>query len=382
MAARQKSRINRVNSTRSLPLRLATGGVLAAVAAGGVAVTNTQKDVTVDINGEQITLATMSGTVQGALDEAGITIGDKDLVYPVPSTDLKDNQTVTVKTSKQVAVVIDGKKQLIDTTATTVGELLEQMGDINAAVGALALSSEADAKIDDNATVDVVTPKIVTVVDGGKTSYTQLATATVKDVLDAQGIQVGPEDKVTPALDAPVTNNQKITVDRITSEEITEVEAFELPAVYTDNPEAPAGEETVTAAGVAGEREITRKIIKVNGVETSREVVRENVKKEPVAAQISRGTKEAPAAPAVAGGTVWDSLAQCESGGNWSINTGNGYQGGLQFSPSTWLGYGGGEYAPAAHLATREQQIDIATRVQAGQGWGAWPACTAKLGIR
>jgi hypothetical protein len=105
------------------------------------------------------------------------------------------------------------------------------------------------------------------------------------------------------------------------------------------------------------------------------------VKKKPVAAQISRGTKES-SAPAVAGGSVWDALAQCESGGNWSINTGNGYQGGLQFSPSTWLGYGGGEYAPQANLATREQQIDIATRVQAGQGWGAWPACTAKLGIR
>lgn len=82
MAVRQKSRINRVNSTRSIPLRVATGGVLAAVAAGGVAVANTQKDVTVEVNGESITLATMSGTVQGALDDAGITIGNKDFVYP------------------------------------------------------------------------------------------------------------------------------------------------------------------------------------------------------------------------------------------------------------------------------------------------------------
>lgn len=382
MAVRQKSRINRVNSTRSIPLRVATGGVLAAVAAGGVAVANTQKDVIVEVNGEQIVLATMSGTVQGALDEAGITIGDKDLVYPAPSEGLRDNQTVTVKTSKQVAVVIDGKKRMIDTTATTVGELVSQVSDIDAAVGALGLSDDVNAKIDDEATVDVVTPKIIELTDAGKTSYTQLAAATVKDVLEAQGINLGPADKVTPALDAPVAKNQKINIDRITSEEVTEVETFEAPAVYTDNPDAPAGEETVTTPGVSGEREITRKIIKVNGVETSRKVVKETVKREPVAAQISRGTKQEPAAPAVAGGSVWDALAQCESGGNWSINTGNGYQGGLQFSPSTWLGYGGGEYAPQANLATREQQIDIATRVQAGQGWGAWPACTAKLGIR
>ena len=78
----------------------------------------------------------------------------------------------------------------------------------------------------------------------------------------------------------------------------------------------------------------------------------------------------------------WDKLAQCESGGNWAINTGNGYQGGLQFSPSTWAGYGGTEYAATADQATREQQIAVAERVQAAQGWGAWPACTARLGIR
>lgn len=71
----------------------------------------------------------------------------------------------------------------------------------------------------------------------------------------------------------------------------------------------------------------------------------------------------------------WDQVASCESGGNWAINTGNGYQGGLQFSPSTWSGHGGGEYAPAAHLATKEEQIAVAERVLASQGRGAWPTC-------
>jgi hypothetical protein len=88
------------------------------------------------------------------------------------------------------------------------------------------------------------------------------------------------------------------------------------------------------------------------------------------------------AAPAAPDGSVWDRLAQCESGGNWSINTGNGFTGGLQFVRSTWLGVGGGEYAPDAYLATREQQIDIATRVLASQGWGAWPGCTSMMGLR
>ncbi len=79
-----------------------------------------------------------------------------------------------------------------------------------------------------------------------------------------------------------------------------------------------------------------------------------------------------------ASGSVWDRLAECESGGNWSINTGNGFYGGLQFSLSTWRAYGG---TGMPHEASREEQIAVAERVQDGQGWGAWPACTSKLGI-
>ncbi|APT84292.1 resuscitation-promoting factor Rpf1 domain-containing protein [Corynebacterium aquilae] len=78
----------------------------------------------------------------------------------------------------------------------------------------------------------------------------------------------------------------------------------------------------------------------------------------------------------------WDRLAQCEAGGNWAINTGNGFHGGLQFSPSTWNAYGGQQYARYAFQATREQQIAVAEKVLAGQGWGAWPACSRKLGLR
>jgi LysM repeat protein len=81
------------------------------------------------------------------------------------------------------------------------------------------------------------------------------------------------------------------------------------------------------------------------------------------------------AAPASAAAHNWDGVAQCESSGNWSINTGNGYYGGLQFSQRTWEGYGGLEFAPRADLATKEEQIIVAERTLAGQGRGAWPSC-------
>ena len=79
---------------------------------------------------------------------------------------------------------------------------------------------------------------------------------------------------------------------------------------------------------------------------------------------------------------TWNRLAQCESGQRWHINTGNGYYGGLQFSHSTWVGYGGGRFANNAHKASKAEQIKIAEKVRRGQGWGAWPSCSQKLGLR
>src|SRR5881628_1882869 len=79
--------------------------------------------------------------------------------------------------------------------------------------------------------------------------------------------------------------------------------------------------------------------------------------------------------------STWDRVAACESSGNWHINTGNGYYGGLQFTRSTWIAYGGGRYAPRADLATRAEQIIIAEKVLAGQGPGAWPVCSVRAGL-
>ncbi|GAA3056997.1 MULTISPECIES: transglycosylase family protein [Actinomycetes] len=97
-----------------------------------------------------------------------------------------------------------------------------------------------------------------------------------------------------------------------------------------------------------------------------------------LAAATLAGVGVAAAAPAANASGVWDQLAQCESGGNWSINTGNGYYGGLQFSLQSWQAVGGSGYP---HQASKQEQIHRAEKLQAIQGWGAWPACTASLGI-
>jgi len=104
------------------------------------------------------------------------------------------------------------------------------------------------------------------------------------------------------------------------------------------------------------------------------------------AAAIAGVTGVAIAAPLMAAGSAsaataseWDTVAQCESGGNWSINTGNGYYGGLQFSASTWAAYGGNAYASTANQASKSQQIAVAEKVLASQGKGAWPTCGVGL---
>jgi hypothetical protein len=96
----------------------------------------------------------------------------------------------------------------------------------------------------------------------------------------------------------------------------------------------------------------------------------------PSAGSSSPGATSAPPAGS-ASGVNWSAIAACESGGNWSINTGNGYYGGLQFTQQTWLAYGGGQYAPTANLASPGQQIAVAEQVAADVGLSAWPVCGA-----
>ncbi|MHB2253332.1 transglycosylase family protein [Corynebacterium aurimucosum] len=379
-----KKQIKRINNSRSLPLRMATGGVLGTLAVGGVVAVSTQKDITLDVNGETTQLATFAGDVNAALEAAGVNVEGEDVVYPALSEQVADGDSITVRTAKPVAVTIDGVEKQLSSTDLTVSDLLGGLDGIapGAAITSGSKTVEEDETVTEGMNLEVVSPKIVKLTDGGSVSYASVAAKTVGDVLEARGITVGKDDRVSPALDTPVKAGTAITVDRVEISEEEKTEDFDAPANYVDDPELEEGTEEVREEGTTGSRAVTRKIVKVNGKEESNEIIKEDVRREAVAAVIARGTKPKSTAPAVADGSVWDSIAQCEATGNWAINTGNGFSGGLQFTPSTWAAFGGTEYAPEAWQASREQQIAVAEKVQAAQGWGAWPACTAKLGLR
>ena len=381
MSAAKKT-LNPPHETTSTPKRVIAGAVAGAVIVGGAGTAlAAQKDITLDVNGEATNVRTFAGNVDGVLQAAGVTVGAQDLVYPAPGERVSRGDTVTVRTAKPVAVVIDGVAHELTSTAATVGELMDEAG-VDAAS---ATDIDRNAPVTEGLSVDVTTPKVVGITDAGEQHFTTAAAKTVGELLSSRGVTLSSHDRVNVPLDAAVTPNMDIVIDRVQvlrSSEIVEVIA---EPTYVEDPNLDEGTEEVRADAVPGETEVYHRTVTVNGAEESRHVAGERVVREAKPATIARGTKpvaSSPAAPAVAGGSVWDALAQCESGGNWSINTGNGFHGGLQFTPSTWAAYGGTEYAPLAHMATREQQIAVAQRTQASQGWGAWPACTASLGIR
>ena len=138
-------------------------------------------------------------------------------------------------------------------------------------------------------------------------------------------------------------------------------------------------------AGHEGAKQLIYSVVYIDGKAVGRTLLSTAVLSEPktqverVGTKARPAPKPTPAPPVTSNGLNWDGVAACESGGNWHINTGNGYYGGLQFSQSTWESEGGGAYAPRADLASREQQIAVATRLYDAAGSSPWPVCGANL---
>jgi hypothetical protein len=157
-------------------------------------------------------------------------------------------------------------------------------------------------------------------------------------------------------------------------------EAIPHTSTEVPDPTVPEGQRVVRVAGIDGTRLVTLAVTSYGTATVRAERVAESVVAEPVTEVVAVGTMPPPPPPAPEPAPgVWDRLAQCESGGNWSINTGNGYYGGLQFSPSTWRAMGG---SGLPHQHSRAEQIRVAERLRdADGGYGAWPACSRKLGL-
>ncbi|NHP18213.1 DUF348 domain-containing protein [Rhodococcus sp. IC4_135] len=369
----------KINSTKSPLLYSVVGALLLTLIVGGALAVVRHKTITLDVDGDMISLSTMSSSVGTALEDAGYPVDPKDALAPSADSSLSDGDTVVLRRARELALTVDGQPTTIWTTALTVDEALKQV-DVS---DDFAVSASRSHRLPlERTELDVVSPKTVSVSDGGApAAEIKLAAVTVGDLLAAKNAPLEQADSVVPTADTPVTNGLTIQVTRDRTDTRVETQPIAPPENKVEDPELEKDKTVVENPGVPGERTATVEVKTVNGVEAGRTELSATVIKEPVAAVVKVGTKQA-FAPAVSNASTWDSIAQCEATGNWAINTGNGFYGGLQFTQSTWEAFGGGQYAARADLASREQQIAIGEKVRAGQGWGAWPSCTSKLGLR
>jgi resuscitation-promoting factor RpfB len=359
--------------------------VLSALVLGLVAFVGNNKTITLNVDGKVSSVQTFGGTVEQVVKSANVELHPADRVSPALNSSVENGSVINVNMAKAVKVSLDGAEKTVSTTAQDVAGLVTQLG--VASSSELSVPKNAQLAVD-GSFVAISTPKTVSIIADGKAKKTTTTAATVGEVLKDAGIRLAAADRTSQPAHAPVVNNMVIKVSRVdTGKTATVTEEVAFQTLTTDSATLPKGEEKVTQEGVPGATTLTYKLVLVDGREASRTLVSKTTTREPVTEKITVGTKEAPkpapaaeadsgntgaAAPAMMNAGMWDKIAQCESGGNWSINSGNGYYGGLQFDIQTWIGAGGGAYAPNASQASKAQQIDIANRIYAERGLQPW----------
>jgi uncharacterized protein YabE (DUF348 family) len=360
--------------------------VLCALVVGLVAFVGNNKTITLNVDGKVTSVQTFGGTVGQVVKSANLELKPADRVSPAIDSTVQNGTVINVNQAKEVKVSLDGAEKTVNTTAQDVEGLVTELG----VASASSVSVPKDAQLAvAGSFVSISTPKSVSIVADGKVQTATTTAATVGNVLEDAGLTLGANDRSSQPANAHVVNNMVIKVSRVdTGQTAVTTEDVPFKTETLESAELLKGEKEVTQAGSAGKVEKTYKLVLVDGREASRTLVTESVTAQPVTEKITVGTKAKPvvqaapaastgantgaAAPAMMNEAMWDKIAQCESTGNWSINSGNGYYGGLQFDIRTWIGSGGGAYAPNASLATKAQQIDIANRVYAQRGLQPW----------
>lgn len=350
---------------------------------------------TVTIDGAEKDVLTTGTTVQDALDELDYK-AEGAKVTPAPETELSATEATAVDVSTLKTVTFTGQygSATFETTAKTVDEamtsLLTNIEDSDTA------SVERDALLEDGATIEVHRTREK---ERTETEEIPFETTTKKDDTLLEGTtrtttegKKGSKEIVykDTVVDGKTTESEKVS-EKVTAEPVAKVVVEGTKKAPVEEKTEEKAEESASSSSSASTSRSTTESSRSSERSSSSEKESSSDEKKSSSSSKSddsssekeeSSSSSSSSAPSVSGGSVWDKLAKCESGGNWSINTGNGFYGGLQFTKSTWLAYGGGQYASNAHLASREQQIAIGKKVQAGQGWGAWPSCTSQLGIR
>jgi len=376
----EHSKLAAIFRSRGVLIGLVTAVIvaLAGTTAGYAALS---KSVTVSLDGQPREVTAMGGTVGDVLSSEGIEVGKHDIVAPSVDEEVADGSRISVRFGRPLELSVDGNETTHWVTSTDVAAALGEIG--SRFLGADLSTSRSAGIGREGMALEVVTPKKLELKIGAKKPVKKELTAlTVKDALKEMDVKVEKRDIVKPALGKEIDDGDRVvfTDIRVVTKRV-KAETLSYDTVEREDSSMLEGETEVIRAGDAGSRDVTYKRTFRNGKLVATKVITAKVLDAPRDRIVAVGTKDpAPAVNYASGGTVWDQLAQCESGGNWAINTGNGYYGGLQFSLSTWQAYGGSGL-PSEN--SRETQIMIAERVRAadGGGYSSWPACSQSLGL-
>jgi uncharacterized protein YabE (DUF348 family) len=346
------------------------------------------KSVHLVVDGKARTVQTTGDQVGNVLADLGYSVDNHDIVAPAASSAVHDGETIVFKRGRELRLDVDGRPRTVWTTASTVADALSALG--YKWTDYVSVSRAERLPLAPTSLV-LRTPKHVTIVHDHKTRKIVTVDKNVGQVLSDLGLHARNHDRLSPSMKAPIADGMKIVLKRVTVKKVTVHQSIPYQVIHRSDSSMYQGSSSVVTGGVEGARRIVYSIVIVDGKQARRTVVSNTVTRSP-RNEIERiGTKARPApkptptptptaaAPAPSSGLNWDAVAACESGGDWAINTGNGFYGGLQFTESTWDAYGGAAYAPRADLASRDAQIAVAERVYQSQGAGAWPVCGANL---
>ena len=359
------------------------------MAAGSFGVAHLDKAVGLTVDGQSSSLHVFGSTVGDALAKKGITLGEHDQVVPSAGSPIEDGDTISVRYGRKLTVNVDGVAKEYWTTATTVDAALRDL-DIRAGSNAKLSASRSQSIGRKGLALTVTTPKAFTVTQAKKTTSFTTDAATVGEALTKAGVAVDRDDIVAPGRSALLTRGLAVGVTKVDVKTSNRTESVAFGTVTKKDATLLQGQKKVLTAGKAGARALSLRLTYLDGALKGTKVLSSTLTSQPVAQVVAVGTKAKPAAPKApatpapsAGNTsgaginlsnaaMWDRIANCESSGNWSINTGNGYYGGLQFDIRTWLGAGGGDFASRPDLASRAEQITVANRVYADRGLQPW----------
>ena len=377
--------------SRTTVISVAAATALVVAGTAATAIGTSYRHVTVEVDGVTRDVSGFFTTAGDALHSAGVTVGDHDLVAPASNQTVASGDTVVVRTATEYDVTVDGNQTTAWSTASSISGVLSALPASAASMAADRSYTRAEMPVAEaGQTVHVVA-------DGTTTDVVVSSDEGTTAILEKAGVSAGPIDRVTMEHNGGEATLRVARVVRGNASSTTEI-PYETEE--REDAEAEEGTEKTVQEGAAGS-EVTETYQETIDGNVTVSAVLSTTRTEPTKRIVSKGTKAKKAedmssssssssgssgssssasAPAVVSGddaAIWAAIAQCESGGNPSINTGNGYYGMYQFSLPTWRSVGG---SGLPSDASAEEQTMRARMLQQRSGWGQW-GCAYKLGL-